>query len=278
MYLHSTMLLLYRVWWNWLTTVWIEFTFHYASTLSSRAYTATKYLSKFTFHYASTLSKVRNMRTLRFIDLHSTMLLLYLSADRTGRCVWWIYIPLCFYFINRRGHRRWITNIIYIPLCFYFIGAYRGGVRDFCSEFTFHYASTLSAADLKNLIWLKNLHSTMLLLYRASPQHMLHHISIIYIPLCFYFIEKGQCSIIVNSEFTFHYASTLSGWIMCSIPSGYRFTFHYASTLSCSLPVSRICSPIYIPLCFYFILPAQMGAHSFSSFTFHYASTLSCPK
>ena len=54
-------------------------------------------------------------------NLHSTMLLLYpgILADKTGQN--FIYIPLCFYFIRRWWPYRSDRSQIYIPLCFYFI-------------------------------------------------------------------------------------------------------------------------------------------------------------
>ena len=100
------------------------------------------------------------------MNLHSTMLLLYLcSVARYGRTVR-IYIPLCFYFIYPRRSRSRSSAYIYIPLCFYFIRT--DPVRKFghC-----------------------NLHSTMLLLYPVTP-HRSNTLSSIYIPLCFYFIPE----------------------------------------------------------------------------------------
>ena len=120
---------------------------------------------------------------------------------------------------------------------------------------------------------LYNLHSTMLLLYRIWFQGETLK-SIIYIPLCFYFIEWTHLHHIPEQRFTFHYASTLSGGI--AFDEGDRvhlhstmlllyrihhwreqkvfwFTFHYASTLSESKMTFDYNSEIYIPLCFYFI-------------------------
>ena len=56
-----------------------EFTFHYASTLSSPRYQFPFSPIVFTFHYASTLSYFAVAVTWYYIDLHSTMLLLYLT-------------------------------------------------------------------------------------------------------------------------------------------------------------------------------------------------------
>ena len=76
-----------------------QFTFHYASTLSTILILRNRTASSFTFHYASTLSRQA------FPCLFPVR----------------IYIPLCFYFIlDREGHYC-SECLIYIPLCFYFI-------------------------------------------------------------------------------------------------------------------------------------------------------------
>ena len=64
--------------------------------------------------------------------------------------------------------------------------------------------------------------------------------------------------------------------VASSVSSPFQFTFHYASTLSCwrLLVVVSPC-PIYIPLCFYFILVLVSSVPHCTQFTFHYASTLS---
>ena len=121
-----------------------------------------------------------------------------------------------------------------------------------------------------------NLHSTMLLLYRA---HLLHQGSpmSIYIPLCFYFIIGRILSHVFG--------------IKIYIPLCFYF-------IKCRLSSMVMQGIIYIPLCFYFIHQRQMcrvatcvHLHStmlllyrsrrqnrprmISRFTFHYASTLS---
>ena len=101
------------------------------------------------------------------------------------------------------------------------------------STFTFHYASTLSC-----------------------KQKLVDELSRIYIPLCFYFIEKH-----------------LAG-VRCFC----LFTFHYASTLSFVTDADRGLSGIYIPLCFYFIGIRCCPEWTEPQFTFHYASTLSDTK
>ena len=124
------------------------------------------------------------------------------------------------------------------------------------SQFTFHYASTLSRRRKKELRKSKyHLHSTMLLLYQGDRR--LHGASVlIYIPLCFYFIRSAQPFSLFHLQFTFHYASTLSVPSSMMPVSKSKFTFHYASTLS----------------------GGSAGRHCRDDvFTFHYASTLSRP-
>ena len=142
--------------------------------------------------------------------------------------------------------------------------------------FTFHYASTLSVLTGQAFVMQTNLHSTMLLLYRAKTR-CCHLIRRIYIPLCFYFIYNERGFSIGTWTFTFHYASTLSGssqwgqkiftqYLHSTMLLLYRnkqlkhrkkgeeFTFHYASTLSGY---------------------SHTRQRLLLSFTFHYASTLS---
>ena len=143
--------------------------------------------------------------------------------------------------------------------------------------FTFHYASTISplctARGLKCLI--------------------------LYIPLCFYYYIETLSKVLFSANsFTFHYASTISwSWpILCTRSSD--FTFHYASTISVCFNSQALCNiRLYIPLCFYYILPPGWSdscwlppLHSTMLllypnpatpiltrwlFTFHYASTIS---
>ena len=124
----------------------------------------------------------------RHLYLHSIMLLLY--RREIGICIekYSIYIPLCFYFIQTKAHRRKEQK-----------------------KFTFHYASTLSSQQYPSVIRTVNLHSIMLLLYLAQLLAFFHignHLhsimlllypnvnafnrctAFIYIPLCFYFIAE----------------------------------------------------------------------------------------
>ena len=122
-------------------------------------------------------------------SLHSTMLLLYLVIITSSCSRFFLYIPLCFYYINQGNavHQSvnkplhstmlllyhcchvYVTNHVplYIPLCFYYIS---------------------TAWRLKMLLDY-SLHSTMLLLYpqteSSNPKDY-----ILYIPLCFYYISS----------------------------------------------------------------------------------------
>ena len=141
-----------------------------------------------------------------------------------------IYIPLCFYFIDKSHLRPYPRFQIYIPLCFYFIIdgiGYKTEQTKFTfhyastlsrlvdyrhfllSRFTFHYASTLSLMGREYRPQNLYLHSTMLLLYQRSSVENIDR-SWIYIPLCFYFIGRKPHQKHNRASFTFHYASTLS--------------------------------------------------------------------
>ena len=131
--------------------MFLEFTFHYASTLSDRDRSHSCLDWPFTFHYASTLSWWRGC---------TVRLLL-------------IYIPLCFYFIGQALRIRKRFIFIYIPLCFYFI---RTDSR--CLKFPLKYLhSTMlllyhTPQKLPSISFF-NLHSTMLLLYqRPSSKNL----------------------------------------------------------------------------------------------------------
>ena len=119
-------------------------------------------------------------------------------------------------------------------------------------QFTFHYASTLSSAFSLPLYAFFNLHSTMLLLYRAAGH-----------PDC------------VLSWFTFHYASTLSEHVLFRYTSYNEFTFHYASTLSEKTAPWKLRIPnLHSTMLLLYRGHALVEIHD-SAFTFHYASTLS---
>ena len=121
------------------------------------------------------------------------------------------------------------------------------------SQFTFHYASTLSweSYDPFTGVWE------------------------IYIPLCFYFMGKDHGRAVSEDKFTFHYASTLCIKTGCIILIT-AFTFLYASTLSDTDLTPEQITELNLHstmLLLYRKAPEQTGA--WYGFTFHYASTLS---
>ena len=163
----------------------------------------------FTFHYASTLSSWKSSFA-SFCIIYIPLCFYFIGrgdTDRPRRIQ--IYIPLCFYFIDKADMGLYQESGIYIPLCFYFIRDWDWSTA-FTAKFTFHYASTLSMSESLGflvviLIYIplcfyfiltevlgiaqpiRNLHSTMLLLYPEQTEDALG-----------------------NMVFTFHYASTLS--------------------------------------------------------------------
>ena len=234
----------------------------------------------------------------QILHLHSTMLLLYPFQPFCHICLFlFIYIPLCFYFIDLTTSAPSIFIFIYIPLCFYFIACFPSRTS-WVISFTFHYASTLSQCWCKRIQdrsciyiplcfyfigWcgderdrcIVNLHSTMLLLYRFSlPQQQ--NSCPIYIPLCFYFIELEKREISSEIEFTFHYASTLSSMSRWEERRFKKFTFHYASTLSeQKLQLIRQTKYLHSTILLLYRKSRKMK-RMMMIFTFHYASTLSC--
>ena len=107
------------------------------------------------------------------------------------------------------------------------------------------------------------LHSTMLLLYlsRIRSTQVLWNI---YIPLCFYFIGLQRWLQKCFTKFTFHYASTLSqGYFQ---PRPVRPNLHSTMLLLYRFWIWFIwCNlPIYIPLCFYFILCIHLHCRNLS--------------
>ena len=209
----------------------IEFTFHYASTLSIKNDGVGFAYSKFTFHYASTLS---NHHWYLFdaagYNLHSTMLLLYpIRRGLCGRgCA-----SFTFHYASTLSFpagRSKLHNVYLHSTMLLLYPTLQPHLNKSHCTFTFHYASTLSTGiPCTNRPGIY-LHSTMLLLYHYKIRN-LDCLCIIYIPLCFYFIRKEPTYWGLTVMFTFHYASTLS-------KREYKRTFR---------------TGVYIPLCFYFI-------------------------
>ena len=100
LYLHSTMLLLYRKQRlkqkSVQLEIYIPLCFYF---IMIESYTLIL-SSGFTFHYASTLSGRKDRSNDGYTDLHSTMLLLYPQRNYVHLLYYSIYIPLCFYFIR----------------------------------------------------------------------------------------------------------------------------------------------------------------------------------
>ena len=120
-----------------------HFTFHYASTISLSPADSPGWERAFTFHYASTISCSSEGLMSLFSPLHSTMLLLYPAYNGKGAYTnnftfhyastisyqvyfplvlrIWLYIPLCFYYIECSYCITADGKALYIPLCFYYI-------------------------------------------------------------------------------------------------------------------------------------------------------------
>ena len=120
-----------------------------------------------------------------------------------------------------------------------------------------------------------HLHSTMLLLYLCTAD-LPGGQSIIYIPLCFYFIRFERISSNHGSVFTFHYASTLSKSGCYTLYNTISFTFHYASTLSLVLLLFKsFRDNLHSTMLLLYLGTARRIRAKSKTFTFHYASTLS---
>ena len=273
-HLHSTMLLLYRLW----DIFWERkslFTFHYASTLSSVNEIIQLVSSLFTFHYASTLSLLSagyNVWCISFTFHYASTL-----SDSARICIR-RRTPFTFHYastLSRIGIGIDLVFIyIYIPLCFYFIlspviviSQYSKFTFHYAStlswerisiacdraKFTFHYASTLSQSHRQRWNRKRNLHSTMLLLYlwcttcRAGYIQYLHS-TMLLLYLLVHVDEKYIMQIYIPLCFYFigiwQRTRTLLDWIY--IPLCFYF-------IGIANPLVLIAIPIYIPLCFYFI-------------------------
>ena len=98
-------------------------------------------------------------------NLHSTMLLLYPNHGCVNLIYCFIYIPLCFYFIDE---------------------AYKQFEQQF--SFTFHYASTLSP-ELHPRFCISDIYIPLCFYFIRIPCRWCSFYDLIYIPLCFYFIQ-----------------------------------------------------------------------------------------
>ena len=168
---------------------------------------------------------------LNVLDLHSTMLLLYLVG--MGLSTWvceftfhyastlsklaeilvlwqWIYIPLCFYFIANFWAVRWGFIQIYIPLCFYFIQYLQ---QDLAQGFA--------------------IYIPLCFYFICRGKNHCELWRWIYIPLCFYFINLRRLCL---PKLPIHLHSTM---LLLYRKTDYE---------------EDVGVLIYIPLCFYFII------------------------
>ena len=89
--------------------------------------------------------------------------------------------------------------------------------------------------------------------------------SLLYIPLCFYYIELTNPNVQTVAIFTFHYASTISYAgslsLFAHLPLHSTMLLLYLGGLS----VSIFIKVLYIPLCFYYICLADFLVRSMLS-------------
>ena len=186
LYLHSIMLLLYRM-----AKVFRPDIIMHLHSIMLLLYRGSRMAErrelKSTFHYASTLSKTYDLATKVNSNLHSIMLLLYRIALPGVILCFFIYIPLCFYFIYSGCRKKTPVICIYIPLCFYFIYLLHV-FRSNALSSTFHYASTLSAGDRHKHDHDRQIYIPLCFYFIGTQGMKRIDLICIYIPLCFYFI------------------------------------------------------------------------------------------
>ena len=216
--------------------------------------------------------------------LHSTMLLLYrdtpvmiarraatftfhyastLSAKRTGWGLWfYIYIPLCFYFICRR-QRLSDRNVQFTFHYASTLSNRTAGACWTCREFTFHYASTLSylpyLAQGLNL----RIYIPLCFYFIELSEVFCPAMRIIYIPLCFYFIWFFLPDIMTILS---HLHSTMLLLYRSQSSSSCPDCAYLHSTMLLlyrdAAARDMLMMSIYIPLCFYFI-PSPFSPSTF---------------
>ena len=226
-----------------------RFTFHYASTYTGshmkivNIYNIYIPLCFYLYAFCSVWWKDED-------DLHSTMLLLirWITLRQIHQKP--IYIPLCFYLYENydspaAGSSLYLHStmlllilhaishkILITIFTFHYASTYTLSVflrPSLYSEFTFHYASTYTKYKLDFSRFMRNLHSTMLLLIPSSSGISGSSFKI-YIPLCFYLYEPivadTQCQLHIYIPLCFYlYAvQRRTSWFRIT------FTFHYAST------------------------------------------------
>ena len=184
--------------------------------------------------------------------LHSTMPLLIRTRASERLHPLKIYIPLCLYLYSSGLSKNRFFNQIYIPLCLYlylssaalsaFFHCYLHSTMPLLIQlcglsgrrpggaFTFHYASTYTAAGAgrSGRIYTFTFHYAST--YTSMQIFFIWTLRRIYIPLCLYLYLLNCNSYNLLHLFTFHYASTYT-----------RRAF----------PVFEMHGRIYIPLCLY---------------------------
>ena len=184
--------------------------------------------------------------------LHSTVLLLYLSHSCVLHYFNRLYIPLCFYYIRDTTLSLTLPTSLHSTMLLLYLPSEEG-------LFVIYYP----------------LHSTMLLLYLKDGYRITTN-KILYIPLCFYYITDGSTTTYTVTNFTFHYASTISVWWYNGNWYYADFTFHYASTISKFEHTERTHGNIFTFHYASTISKDIMIDYIFQyCFTFHYASTIS---
>ena len=165
-------------------------------------------------------------------DLHSTMLLLYRITFRVESLQFSIYIPLCFYYIIQECGI--VCDISYLHSTMLLLYRIDSKCSVASSEFTFHYASTISEfAD--SFMGVLILIYIPLCFYYINCSHVCYVVNeFIYIPLCFYYIQTGKIGKVVLVSIyiplCFYYIHVWSSVWAYNV----KFTFHYASTISYS--------------------------------------------
>ena len=205
-----------------------------------------EYPSAFTFHYASTLSLAdadkaaldnaiyiplcfyfiyffHRLSSAHPWYLHSIMLLLYHKCGCLSyEYIWHLHSIMLLLYLCSLFVRQYVFPI-YIPLCFYFISL-RKCLRKPLLSFTFHYASTLSKRRHGRKRDCNKIYIPLCFYFIEIMNEKADRQIQIYIPLCFYFILSRLIQCLKCFEFTFHYASTLSG--LGSFLPGIRNNLH----------------------------------------------------
>ena len=184
------MLLLYHIRKGNALTPNSPFTFHYASTLSGVEAPSALTAKIFTFHYASTLSIKTGYRRRAISNLHSTMLLLYLCPDLGWRE--WMHLHSTMLLLYQRRTSKQEGQNYYLHSTMLLLYHFLWSITILCHLYLHSTMLLLYPCPFFfDSLTVTDLHSTMLLLYLSVLKGCLLVI-IIYIPLCFYFIEVSR--------------------------------------------------------------------------------------